>query len=151
MRHETDNPALSKRVASDWCPADRNQFLMDRVSYHLQRLLPFPFRIGLEYESLTEAPAATIAKQLERGEIDSPGAPPPTLDRGLEEEPLDLPAPMTFEVQNVTGIFSRSEELCLGVKGISTWCIVFQRDDEQRILDCSRLLDVIFFKNIVRI
>ena len=29
-----------------------------------------------------------------------------------------------------------------GVKGMSAWCVVFQRDDEQRILDCSRILDV---------
>jgi len=132
--------------------------MMERVSHHLRRLLPFPFRVGLEYETLTEAPATTLAAQIERGEIDSPGAPPPTLAKGLLLDPppvhpgeaagSDVAASsdaVSFEVQNVTGIFSRSEELCLGlkVKGLgSPWSIVFQRDDEQRILDCSRVLDV---------
>jgi len=79
--------------------------------------------------------------------LDSPGAPPPAsaddiLEHSAGSQSVVETEMRSFEVQNVTGMFSRSEQLCLGVKGISTWSIVFQRDDEQRILDCSRLLDV---------
>jgi len=136
--------------------AMRSPELMDRVSYHLRRLLPFPFRVGLEYEVLSEAPAATIAKQIARGELQSPGAPPaasaivaaeghsqPLIPQpSVAAETVSVTETETFGVQNVTGLFSRQEELCLGVKGMSAWCVVFQRDDEQRILDCSRILDV---------
>lgn len=66
----------------------------------------------------------------------SPGAPPM-----LAESKGEIPS-STFTVQNVTGMFSRHEQLCIGMRGMSPWCVVFQRDDEQRILDCSRILDV---------